>query len=148
MPCIVINPAALAFLSSGMTKNGTFNLATSYSTVTAWTADTGTYPGSTVSSDGLVVQGGKSGASVNASLQVSNSNAIPVNATLRLILNGNTGSPLNTGSAVSVGAFGSATVTVSATATLSNADVITVQALAANTGLTTTTHANSFTHIT
>lgn len=144
----IVRGAGSTFLPSGMNKNGSFTLATSYSTVTAWTADTTNYPGSTVSSDGLVVQGGKSGASVNASLQVSNSNPAAVNATLRLILNGNTGSPLATGSAVSVPAFGSATVTVSTTATLSNADVVTVQALAAAGGLSTTTNANSFVHIT
>ena len=144
----IVRGAGGSFLPSGMTKNGSFTLATSYSTVTSWTADTTNYPGSTVSSDGLVVQGGKSGASVNASLVVSNSNPAGVNATLRLILNGNTGSPLATGSAVSVPAFGSTTVTVSATANLSNADVVTVQALAGAGGLTTTTNASSFMHIT
>lgn len=149
MPVIVINPAALVFAPSGMNKSAPdYSIGTSYGTVTGWTADTGTYPGSTVSSNGLVVQGGKAGASISGSLRVSNSVAIGNNCTLRLILNGNVGTPLATGSSTPVGALGAATITVSTTVTLGPDDVITLQATASAGGLSGITHAASFMHIT
>jgi hypothetical protein len=70
MPCMVIQPMT-GFLPSGMTKNGTqtWPLSTAgWVAVTAWTANTGTYPGSSVSSDKCVVQGSKSGSVVSASI--------------------------------------------------------------------------------
>ncbi|WP_306365426.1 hypothetical protein [Nocardia sp. CC227C] len=141
---------AVTFLPSGMDKSGsTYNINTSYGTVTGWVADTTNYPGSTLSGNGLVVQGGKSPATVEASLRVSNGNASSVNCTLRLILNANTGSPLVTGSAVAVPGFSAANVTVStSSATLADGDVLTVQAVAGFSGLSTTAHANSWLHIT
>ncbi|MBF6326605.1 hypothetical protein IU451_29335 [Nocardia cyriacigeorgica] len=57
------------FLPSGMTKNGTQTWANSsaWVTITNWTANTGTYPGSTVdASHRLVVQGAKTNATVSA----------------------------------------------------------------------------------
>lgn len=138
-----------SFAPSGMNKNGTYNIQTAYATVTGWTADTTGYPGSTLSGDGLVTQVGKAGATVAASLRVSNTNAGGVNCTLRLILNGLTASPLVTGSPVAVPGFGAATVTVSIpSTTLASGDVLTVQALAGFSGMSTTTHADSWVHIT
>ncbi|MEU4709529.1 hypothetical protein AB0G00_24195 [Nocardia salmonicida] len=45
-----------AFKPSGMTKSGSYTATTSYAVVPTWVADTGGFPGSTVSSNGLVVQ--------------------------------------------------------------------------------------------
>ncbi|MEU3011040.1 hypothetical protein [Nocardia asteroides] len=56
------------FQPSGMTKNGTVAWAGSatWVTITSWTANTGTYPGSTVDgSHRLVVQGTKTGATIS-----------------------------------------------------------------------------------
>ncbi|WP_043735626.1 hypothetical protein [Nocardia asiatica] len=51
-----------------MTKNGTFTIPASYTKILSWTADTTNYPGSTVSSDGLVVQGANSSATITANI--------------------------------------------------------------------------------
>lgn len=64
---------AVTFLLSGMTKNGTQNFTTSWALLTGWTADTGTYPGSTVVSNALQVQGGKTGATISVSLPFTGS---------------------------------------------------------------------------
>ncbi|MFE3196278.1 hypothetical protein ACFXHA_45285 [Nocardia sp. NPDC059240] len=70
MGIIVVGPRASAFLPSKMNKNGTANLTTSYAPVQGWTADTGSYPGSTVSSpDALVVQ--NTGASVKITVSAT-----------------------------------------------------------------------------
>ncbi|MFC5789652.1 hypothetical protein ACFPPE_07265 [Agromyces tardus] len=56
------------FRPSGMTKNGTLAWAGSatWVTITSWTANTGTYPGSSVDgSHRLVVQGSKTSASIS-----------------------------------------------------------------------------------
>ncbi len=60
--------ALASFLPSGMTKNGTFTIPASYTKILSWTADTTNYPGSTVSSDGLVVQGANSSATITANI--------------------------------------------------------------------------------
>ena len=60
--------ALASFLPSGMTKNGTFTIPASYTKILSWTADTTNYPGSSVVSDGLVVQGASSSATVTANI--------------------------------------------------------------------------------
>lgn len=146
MPCVVINPAAQAFLPSGMNKNGTYDIPNSYTTVPTWTADTTGYPGSTVSSNGVLAQGGKSSATIAASCAVTNTSGIGTTGTLRLLVNG---SVSVTGSPVSISGLGSGTLTVSGTATVASGDIVTVQATSAdNTVLRITSGATSYVRIT
>ncbi|MDV6277218.1 hypothetical protein R3Q06_27360 [Rhodococcus erythropolis] len=58
-----------SFISSGMTKNGNMAGQTgsaAYRKIIGWTADTATYPGSSVVADGLVAQSTKAGAAITA----------------------------------------------------------------------------------
>lgn len=58
-----------SFTPSGMTKNGNMTGQTgsaAYRKIVGWTADTATYPGSSVSSDGLVAQSTKASAVITA----------------------------------------------------------------------------------
>lgn len=119
MPCLTSFPQA-GFAPSGMTKSGSAQaLTTSYAVITSWTADTGTYPGSTLSGNGVLVQGSKSGATVAASLVLTGGFSYTV--TCRILING------------SVAATGSGTsgtpATVSTSATVANGDVVTVEAI-------------------
>lgn len=75
VPVASASAAALAptvtvtvFAPSGMTKNSTMTWATSatWVPITSWAANTTTYPGSTVASDRLVVQGVKTNATISA----------------------------------------------------------------------------------
>ena len=62
-------PVVAAFAPSGMYKNGGQVIPNAtWTKVTEWTADTGTYPGSSISSDGLDVQVGKAGAVITANI--------------------------------------------------------------------------------
>ncbi len=119
MPCIVVGPTA-GFAPSGMTKSGSAQaLTTSYAVITSWTADTITYPGSTLSGNGVLVQGGKSGATVAASLVLSG--GFSYTATCRILING---------VVVATGSGTSGTpATVSTTAAVANGDVVTVEAI-------------------
>lgn len=122
MPCIVVALAA-SFAPSGMNKNGsTFTLATSYTQVTGWTADTTNYPGSSVTSDALNVQGSTSNATVSATCPWSSSLSCTV--TLRLFKNG---SQIVQGSGSS-GTSGTATASVGGIS-LAPGDTITLQAV-------------------
>ncbi|AUM18213.1 MULTISPECIES: hypothetical protein [Rhodococcus] len=78
--------SAITFQPSGMTKNGTQNFTTSWALLTGWTANTGTYPGSTVVNNALDVQGGKTGATISVSLPYTGSFTNP--HTARILLNG------------------------------------------------------------
>jgi hypothetical protein len=62
--------AVLTFQPSGMTKNSTQAWATSstWVQITSWSANTGTYPGSTVTSSRLDVQGSKTNADLAAAV--------------------------------------------------------------------------------
>lgn len=122
MPCLVVLLGA-SFAPSGMNKNGsTFTLASSYTQVTGWTADTTGYPGSTVTSDALAVQGSTSNATVAATCPWTSSLSCTV--TLRLFKNG---SQIVQGSGSS-GTAGTATASVGGI-TLTTGDTITVQAI-------------------
>lgn len=119
MGCITSFPHA-GFAPSGMTKSGSSQtLTTSYAVITTWTADTTNYPGSTLSGNGVLVQGTKSAATVEASLVLSG--GFSYTATCRILING------------SVAATGSGTsgtpATVSTSASVANGDVVTVEAI-------------------
>ncbi|WP_157119808.1 hypothetical protein [Nocardia xishanensis] len=71
-----LSATAVTFSPSGMTKNGTQTWAvnSTWTTITSWTANTGTYPGSSVDgSHRLVVQGSKSNATVAAQVPFTGS---------------------------------------------------------------------------
>ncbi|AXY51643.1 hypothetical protein [Rhodococcus ruber] len=59
------------FSPSGMTKSGTQSFTTSWALLAGWLANTGTYPGSTVVSNALQVQGSKPDATIAVSLPYS-----------------------------------------------------------------------------
>ena len=88
MPCVIVQPpAATAFTPSGMYKNGsTQSAGSSSSQITGWVADTAAFPGSTVSSDGLVVQAASDDATVTANIAFSGT--FSGTWTVRLYLNG------------------------------------------------------------
>lgn len=110
------------FAPSGMTKSGSFQIPASFTTVTGWTADTTTYPGSTVSGNGIVAQGSKTGATLAANLPYSGGNYGGGNKQARLLVNGVV---VATGTA-STGKI-SGTMTVSTTYDIAVGDVVTVQ---------------------
>lgn len=63
-----LGAVAVSFAPSGMTKNGSvaWTTGTAWVTIQNWTANTGTYPGSSVDgSHRLVVQGSKTGATIS-----------------------------------------------------------------------------------
>ncbi|WP_433660809.1 hypothetical protein ACQPW1_00520 [Nocardia sp. CA-128927] len=66
--------AVVVFRPSGMTKSGTQNWAVGgddWLDLISWTPNTGTYPGSSISANRLVVQGTKTNAAVSASVGFS-----------------------------------------------------------------------------
>lgn len=113
---------AVTFLPSRMTKTGTQNFTTSWALLAGWTADTANYPGSTVVSNALQVQGGKTGATISVSLPYTGSFTNP--HTARILVNG---------SVVATGAGNSASSgTMTATAssvTLADGDDVTVEVM-------------------
>lgn len=69
-----LSAAATVFSASGMLKNGsTYSVPTTYTEIPGWVANTGSYPGSTLSGNGLVANGSKSNATVTATVQLTNS---------------------------------------------------------------------------
>lgn len=109
-----------------MTKSGAHTLTTSYAAVQNWAADTSNYPGSTVSSHGIVVQGSNTNATIAASCPYTSSLGCTV--ALRLFKNG---SQVAQGSTTASGTSGTATVSLTGQ-TVSNGDVFTIQAIASN----------------
>lgn len=100
--------AAKSYLPAGMNKSGTQTVTantTTYTQLTTWTADTTNYPGSTVSTNSLVIQ-----STGNAALSGAvswNAGGITGNATVQLYKNG---SVVLTGSATPTESSGTATV--------------------------------------
>lgn len=139
MGCVTSFPMA-GFAPSGMTKSGSAQALTgSYATITTWTADTTNYPGSTVSSNGVVAQGGKSGATVAASLDLTG--GFSYSASVRILVNG---SIVATGSST-----GGTPMTVSTTTTITSGDVVTVQGISSGvSNPSVATGANSWVRIT
>src|SRR6266568_3402148 len=115
------------FSPSGMYLGSNFAVPTSYGTVTTWTADTGTYPGTTITSNGLNAQGAKVSATIASSCVVNNSGFAGYTCTLRLLVNG---SVQVTGTGTTCNGQGNTTVTLSGTATVASGDNLTLQALA------------------
>lgn len=101
--------AVAVFAPSGMSKNGTQTWQTSatWIPITSWTANTGTYPGSSVASDRLVVQGSKTNATISASIPFSGGIFSSAH-TVRLVTQ--SGTVIATGAAVNANS-GTCTVT-------------------------------------
>lgn len=112
--------AAKLYLPSGMKLTSSYAAGpnNSYQQITGWVADTTTYPGSTVSSDALVLQ---SGGSTTLTGSASWSAALSGRGQLQIERNGTV---VVTGTAATAGTTGTATATVNITATVG--DVITL----------------------
>ncbi|TCK00541.1 hypothetical protein [Nocardia alba] len=117
-----------SFAPAGMTKSSPAwtQMANDWLTVAGWAADTGTYPGSTVNTDGIVAQAAKASATLAASIVFTAAGAANANVTLRLTVNGVV---VATGTATTVPASSTATVTVSVVRSIASGDVVRVQAL-------------------
>ncbi|WP_280265326.1 hypothetical protein [Nocardia wallacei] len=121
-------PEFVSFAPSSMTKNGAFSLSsTSYVKVTGWAADTTGYPGSTVTSDELVIQAAATGVTIAASV-IWTGSSFARTVTMRLLQNG---AVIATGTAASIPVSpGTGTATVAATnVTVAAGDVIRLEAL-------------------
>ncbi|MBF6213790.1 hypothetical protein IU487_22490 [Nocardia puris] len=118
-----------SFAPSGMLKDGsTYSVPASFTEIPGWVANTGTYPGSALSGNGLLVQGGKADATITATIGLSN--GFSLSTQVRILKNGN------------VIVTGSATTGTTATASISghavaDGDVITVQIMAGSAGFVT-----------
>lgn len=97
------------FAASGMTKNSTMTWASSstWVLITSWTANTATYPGSSVTSNRLNVQGSKTNATVSASVPYTGG-FFNRNHTIRLV--DQSGNVIATGATITLNA-GTCTVT-------------------------------------
>lgn len=127
MACIVTGGRGAPFFPSGMFKNGdSSNLPTSFTQVATWTADTGPYPGSTVVSNGLIVQTTRAGVLVAANILMSNASAAAVSGYIQ-IKQGAT--VIASAGPVSLGSFGgTGTAICSATVDVTAGDSITLEA--------------------
>lgn len=118
---------AVNFQASGMNKaTSTHGLTTSYAQVNTWVADTSGYPGSTVSSHSLVVNGTKGSATLEARAAFTSS--LACTCTLRIFKNGVLAVQ---GSASASSTNGAATAS-GGSISVSNGDLITLQAIASN----------------
>lgn len=119
--------ALAGFQPSGMTKNGSQSITTSFADITGWTADTSNYPGSTVNSNtSLVAQGAKTGATLTANIPFgSGTYTFGTGTQVRILVNG---SVVGTGTAVQASS-GTATCTVTGQ-TIADGDLVKVQILA------------------
>jgi hypothetical protein len=104
-----------------MNKSGTqaMGATSSFVQITGWTADTTTYPGSTVSSNALVLQ---SAGSTTLNGSASWTSALTGTGQVRVVRNGTVAA---TGTATAAAASGTATVTVNITAVAG--DLITLE---------------------
>ncbi|MFI9506965.1 hypothetical protein [Nocardia sp. NPDC052566] len=114
---------ALSFRPARMTKSGDWaKMTNAWKTIPGWVADTG----STVSNDGLVVQGPKAGASVSASIVFTGTGGWSGHTvTLRLLVGSTV---VVTGADTDVATSGDTTVQISKTnLAVAAGDVVTVQ---------------------
>lgn len=127
MAAIVSGGRGAPFLPSGMYKaSNSAGLTTSFAQVPGWTADTGPYPGSSVVSNGLIVQSTRGGILVSANILMSNASAGSVTGTVRL-KHGAT--VIATSTDVTLGGFGgTGTATCSATVDVTALDAIYLEA--------------------
>ncbi|QIS16585.1 hypothetical protein [Nocardia arthritidis] len=120
--------ARSSFQPSSMIKaNKDWPLTNQWTTIPDWAPDTNGYPGSSVQSNGLVVQNAKAGADIVASVVFSGT-AMWNNATARLQLYLNT-QLLATSDETPIQGNASVTVRVTAKQTVAPNDVITVKGL-------------------
>lgn len=148
MGCMVTGARSVPFFPSGMFKNGaSATLGTSFAQVTNWTADTTPYPGSTISSHGLVVQSTRAGAKVACSVVASAASAGGGTVQVRLKV-GTT--VVVTSTAVSIPGFGGTnTIAINATVDVAAGDVVTLEALSSSgANATIVTGANSWVRVT
>ncbi|MFC9475431.1 hypothetical protein ACFTS5_24865 [Nocardia sp. NPDC056952] len=118
--------AVPSFAPSGMTKSTAWaGMTTAWTNVIGWAADTTSYPGSVVQSDGVVAQSTKAAATLSASIVLTAPGAMSANVTLQLTVNNVV---VATGTATTVPSSGSATVNVSAVRAIAAGDVVRVQA--------------------
>lgn len=127
MGLIVVGPSGGGFLPSRMTKSGaTANFNTGQTQITGWAADTVGYPGSTVSSNDLVVQAAGSGVTLDASIEFTNGSTGSRTLTLRILLDG---SEVATSGAVSMGLGATQFITASVSGlTVAQASLVRVTA--------------------
>ena len=85
-PAVTTTQQAITFAPSGMTKSGTQSFTTSWALLAGWSANTGTYPGSTVVNNALQVQGSKADATIAVSLPYSST--FMLNRRARIKVNG------------------------------------------------------------
>jgi hypothetical protein len=116
----VARVAAVAFVPSGMNLNSNFTIPSSYTTMTGFVADTTNYPGSSVVSNGLIVQTTYATATVTANIPWTSSFSETV--TVRLLQNGTV---IATGTGVA-GTSGTSTCTVTGVSVTAS-DSITAQ---------------------
>ncbi|WP_446224991.1 hypothetical protein ACTWPB_07695 [Nocardia sp. IBHARD005] len=148
MGAIVTGGRGAPFFPSGMFKNGaSATLGTSFALVTTWTADTGPYPGSSVVSNGLIVQSTRAGAKVSCSVVASSAAAGGGTVQVRLKLGATV---LITSGSISVPGFGGTnTVALNFTTDVVLNDAVTLEALASSgSSMTIVTGVNSWVRIT
>lgn len=113
---------AVTFLPSGMTKLGTQAFTTAWAPLNIWIADTANYPGSTVVSNALQVQGSKPDATISVSLPYTGS--FMLNRRARIKVNGT----VIATSAAFTALSGTITVTAN-NVNLADGDDITIEAI-------------------
>ncbi len=143
-----LGATASSFKSSGMTKSGSYTMTTSYAEVPTWTADTGTYPGSSLSGNGLVVQvAGTGNLSAQIAVQLPG-NSQTQNVDIQFYKNGTT--LLGTAPASPVACPVNATTNVLGTLTgitLAQGDVITIRTRKTNSFSATVVATNTWVRI-
>lgn len=145
-----LSATAITLNPSGMNKNGSYTMSTSYTEVPSWTADTATYPGSSLSGNGLVVQGTTTNAVITAQIAVQlPGNSQKQNVDIQIYRNGST--LLGTVPASPVACPVSTTTNV--TGSLSNVslnagDVITIRTRKTNSFSATVVATNTWVRIT
>ncbi len=117
--------AVQSFAPSGMVKSSAWaGMTTAWTNIPGWAADTATYPGSVVQSDGVVAQTAKAAATLSSSIVLTAPGAVSANVTLRLTVNNVV---VATGTATTVPSSGSATANVSVVRAIAVGDVVRVQ---------------------
>ncbi|MEV6219814.1 hypothetical protein [Nocardia sp. NPDC051833] len=143
-----LGATASSFKSSGMNKSGSYTMTTSYAEVPTWTADTGTYPGSSLSGNGLVVQvAGTGNLSAQIAVQLPG-NSQTQNVDIQFYKNGTT--LLGTAPASPVACTVNTTTNVLGTltgVTLAQGDVITIRTKKTNSFSATVVATNTWVRI-
>lgn len=127
----------------------TYTATNAYSAVPGWVADTATAPGSTLSGNGVVVQGSKTSALISATVPMTSNYYQSITVSVRLLVNGVV---VVTGSTVTIAYNpngGSATALASGTANVALGDVVTLQVISSVSGYgTVSAGTGTWVHIT